>query len=304
MDTFISLPYRFLAVFVLMMLSRWLSLGSKEDVAHLHDRMNNFDVNEYWSRHGHAPDNDATDIAHAIHNGYDGVASARQLTETVDQFLARLPPATTRVTLNCPWIYIWNPFVPSDRIYPVQGDGDTVGRHEATNVFSARAQKRLDVYRDFVEKNRTKTGRISAKIRVESRRFTDEVLELASQLSVTEGKWVIFPSPEHCNDVWAKVAHATANGELGIAAKISPREVPDRHRLVCVYTRDFNDKDDVARVLMRLKKLGLVRQRQICYKTEQPDAFTHLGINQDNNLGLDVGQYRSNEIFAYLEGKV
>lgn len=67
--------------------------------------------------------------------------------------------------------------------------------------------------------------------------------------------------------MWAKVARATANNELGIAAKISPREDPDRHRLVCIYTRDFNDKDDVARVLKRLKELGLVRQRQICYKT-------------------------------------
>lgn len=67
--------------------------------------------------------------------------------------------------------------------------------------------------------------------------------------------------------MWSKVARATANGELGIAAKISPREEPDRQRLVCIYTRDFNDKDDVARVLKRLKELGLVRQKQICYKT-------------------------------------
>lgn len=67
--------------------------------------------------------------------------------------------------------------------------------------------------------------------------------------------------------MWAKVTRATADGELGIAAKISPREEPDRHRLVCVYTRDFNDKDDVARVLKRLKELDLVRQKHICYKT-------------------------------------
>lgn len=73
--------------------------------------------------------------------------------------------------------------------------------------------------------------------------------------------------------MWAKVARATANDELGIAAKISPREDVDRRRLVCVYTRDFNDKDDVARVLRRLQELDLVRrkqqekQRQICYKT-------------------------------------
>lgn len=119
--------------------------------------------------------------------------------------------------------------------------------------------------------------------------------------------------------MWAKVVRATANNELGIAAKISPREDPDRHRLVCVYTRDFNDKDDVARVLKRLKELDLVRQKQICYKTGRytaltlqvegcfeltsgrPDAFTYLGIDSDNKLGLAVGKYQSNEIFAYME---
>lgn len=122
--------------------------------------------------------------------------------------------------------------------------------------------------------------------------------------------------------MWAKVARATANNELGIAAKVSPREDPDRHRLVCIYTRDFNDKDDVARVLKRLKELDLVPQRQICYKTGRhmmlnmhlllgerslqltpgrPDAFTYLGIDSENKLGLDVGKYRSDEMFAYLK---
>ncbi|KAH8774343.1 hypothetical protein F5883DRAFT_659023 [Diaporthe sp. PMI_573] len=221
------------------------------------------------------------DTTKAIYNGYEDVTSARQLNETVGQFLTRLPPATTRVKFD--WY----------------GDDDTVGGGEMTEEFIIRAQKRLDRYEGFVEKNRTPTGKISKKIREESKEFTGDILKLAGRLGVTEGKWIIYPSPEHSNAVWGKVARATANNELGIAAKISPREVPDRHRLVCVYTRDFNDKDDVARVLRRLKELDLVRQKQICYKT---DAFTYLGINSDNKLGLDVGRYRSNEIFAYLEG--
>lgn len=77
--------------------------------------------------------------------------------------------------------------------------------------------------------------------------------------------------------MWAKVARATADGDLGIAAKISPREEPDRHRLVCIYTHDFNDKDDVARVLNQLKELDLVREeqkRQICYKTGRCTTLT------------------------------
>ncbi|KAL2279108.1 hypothetical protein FJTKL_13681 [Diaporthe vaccinii] len=260
--------------------------GNEQDVAALHKKADVFDVGKYWSQHSEA------------HNAYEGVVSARQLNETVGQFLARLPPATTRVTLNCPWIYIWNPFVPSDRKTLGQADGDAVGGGEMTDEFITRARERLGRYKEFVEKNRTKTGRLSAKIKEEGRQFTDEILQLAGQLGVTEGKWIIWPAPQHCNDVWAKVARATADGELGIAAKISPREEPDRNRLVCVYTRDFNDKDDVARVLNRLKELDLVRQKQICYKT---DAFTYLEIDSKNRLGLEAGKYGSNEIFAYLE---
>ena len=73
-----------------------------------------------------------------------------------------------------------------------------------------QAQKRLDQYEGFFQKYRTKTGRISAKIKEEVNNFTGD-------------------------------------SELGVAAKISPREEPDRHRLVCIYTRDFNDKDGIAR---------------------------------------------------------
>lgn len=147
-------------------------------MAALQKRADSFDVSKYWSQHGQG----------LGHNGYEGVASARQLDETVDQFLARLPPATTRVTLDCPWIYIWNPFVPSDRKSPGQADGDAVGGHGAADIFIARAQQRLEKYEDFVEKNRTKTGRISAKIKEEAKNFTDDILRLASQSGVTEGK--------------------------------------------------------------------------------------------------------------------
>lgn len=57
-----------------------------------------------------------------------------------------------------------------------------------TDEFITRAQKRLDQYKGFVENNRTKTGRISAKIKEESRNFTGDILKLAGQLGVTEGK--------------------------------------------------------------------------------------------------------------------
>lgn len=76
-------------------------------------------------------------------------------------------------------------------------------------------------------------------------------------------QWMLFVEPTRVNEVWERVATATARNELGIAAKVAPREERGsaRERLVCVYTYDFRDRDDVARVLHRLRQLELVRDR-------------------------------------------
>jgi hypothetical protein len=113
---------------------------------------------------------------------------------------------------------------------------------------------------------------------------------------------MLFPPASQVDEVWAAIAHATANNELGIAAKVElaapaagsvfvkdeddednddklsasqqqpadPRN--DRARLICVYTSDFANVADVGRVLHGLRDLGLVqpgrgRGRDIYYKT-------------------------------------
>jgi hypothetical protein len=81
---------------------------------------------------------------------------------------------------------------------------------------------------------------------------------------------MIFCSPEDVNDVWEAVAKATANNELGIAAKVAPRQDndPKKERVVVIYTVDFSDKKDAERVLRKLRELRLVetRGRPIYYK--------------------------------------
>lgn len=52
------------------------------------------------------------DTTAELHNPYAGVPYAWQLTETVDDFLSRLPPATTTQAPETPWIYICNPYIP------------------------------------------------------------------------------------------------------------------------------------------------------------------------------------------------
>lgn len=151
---------------------------------------------------------------------------------------------------------------------------------------------------------------------------------------------MLFVEPAFVNEVWERVAQATARNELGIAAKVAPREERGsaRERLVCIYTYDFRDRDDIARVLHRLRQLELVRDRatgkyiyykagrclvfspfslvffpllsgtfvrrdRACSLIKYTDAFTYLGIGSGNPWGLRASLYSSKDIFGYLKEK-
>jgi hypothetical protein len=43
----------------------------------------------------------------------------------------------------------------------------------------------------------------------------------AKERNCTTGKWMLFPTSDNVDDVWEKVAIGTAEGQLGIAAKVS-----------------------------------------------------------------------------------
>lgn len=115
---------------------------------------------------------------------------------------------------------------------------------------------------------------------------------------------MLFVEPALINDVWATVARATVRNELGISAKVAPREARSlsKERLVCIYTYDFGDRQDIGRILGRLRELELVRtgpgRKQIYYKA---DAYTYLGIGSGNPWGLRASIYSSNEIFALVK---
>lgn len=96
---------------------------------------------------------------------------------------------------------------------------------------------------------------------------------------------MIFCQPSEVDEVWRVVARATANNELGIAAKVAPRQdaTGRKDRIIAVYTADFSDIADVARVLRRLRELKVaeVMGRPIYYKPgELPDAKSDLSLTQ------------------------
>lgn len=80
---------------------------------------------------------------------------------------------------------------------------------------------------------------------------------------------MLFCESDDVNAVWAVVARGTANNELGIASKVAADTGEERkQRLICVYTKDFSDLKDVARVANKLREYGLVdaRGKAIYYK--------------------------------------
>jgi hypothetical protein len=106
---------------------------------------------------------------------------------------------------------------------------------------------------------------------------------------------MIFCEPQDVNAVWRLVAKATANNELGRAAKVAPDAGDGRDvRLICVYTENFADLKDVTRVAANLKELGVIGSRGIYYKCSES---SHPAERYDTNehqmhthtLDLDLG---------------
>jgi hypothetical protein len=127
---------------------------------------------------------------------------------------------------------------------------------------------------------------------------------------------MLFPSPEDVNRVWRLVAEAVVDGRLGDTAKVAPADPPNSFvtaqkkqssHLICVYTKDFSDLEDVKRVLEELIELGLAPRNAtdgaIYYKA---DAYTYLGLDAQNPYGLKASLYSSKDILNLsktLKGK-
>ncbi len=82
------------------------------------------------------------------------------------------------------------------------------------------------------------------------------------------GKWLIFLPADEVDAVWRRVRDATAEGDLGISAKVStakpnPDARDDRY-VVYVYTADWRDEEEVMRVREALRALGV--EDRIGYK--------------------------------------
>ncbi|KAK4032743.1 hypothetical protein C8A01DRAFT_40805 [Parachaetomium inaequale] len=225
------------------------------------------------------------------YNPYSALPGARQTNEPIPHFLQRLPPATAALStprhLLPPWFWIANPHRSG---YP---DGRaTTGD---VNSFTRDGLALLTEFRQAVAQC-ARNDPLRTQLREVLR---GEIGAVAKRWGVTAGKWMLFPQVHEVDEVWRVVCEGVDVGRLGTGAKVATTcQEGDPARLICVYTKDFTDLEDVRRVLLALVDMGLVRAdmpRGIMYKC---DAYTYLGIYGQNEYGLRASIYGSKEILA------
>ena len=219
-------------------------------------------------------------------NPYEGYKMAKQLDESIDVFLSRLPPSSISVAFG-PWIWIANPH---SRRRPLQQD---------ITGFKAAGTELLEEYlarkTDVESRNPDRApATITKLLKVSRERLKESIFSLAQSKGLMSGKWMLFASKDNVDDMWFKVAKATLTGTLGCEAKVATDDDSDKVRPIFIYTEDFTDIDDVKRVLAKLQELGLVKGEQgIYYKC---DAYTYLDIMSGNEYKLRASLYSSGDL--------
>lgn len=86
------------------------------------------------------------------------------------------------------------------------------------------------------------------------------------------GKWLVFCPVEIIDKTWETIRGALICGKLGSTAKVStrrpnPNSTDPNTGVICVYTYDSDDNEDVMEIRETLRDLGFVRR--LLYKTDQ-----------------------------------
>lgn len=109
---------------------------------------------------------------------------------------------------------------------------------------------------------------------------------------------MLFPALGVLNRDWRMVVKGTILNRLGPLAKVATDQGNSTERLICVYTRDFRDTDDVLRVLKELVTMGIVRSEKCIYY--KSDAYTYLHLYSRNapDYGLQASAFSSQSMLA------
>lgn len=205
--------------------------------------------------------------------------ATRSTSESIDDFLTRLPVASIASAQVGPWLWVHNVEPPKQ---PTKKDIT-----ESIDSFVACGKQLLASFRPS-DRDDAQDGK-SADL---NKDLEHEILLAAIDTGVTNGQWMLFTDPPKLQRNWSLVARATADGKLGPTSKVATSSSARGPTLICVYTEDFADTEDVQRVLKMLVELGLClrKGRPIYYKC---DAYTYLNIGSQNPYKVRASLYSS-----------
>ena len=120
-----------------------------------------------------------------------------------------------------------------------------------------------------------------------SRNFAKE-----KECNLLAGKWLIYVNNNDIDIVWQKIKKATKDGLLGIKSKAATSKLninftSENEKIVCVYTYNWLDKEDVFRIENEIRKLNI--KYALCYKTDE-DTKKGLYKNKGN---IRISKYYS-----------
>jgi hypothetical protein len=184
--------------------------GSPRQKLIMEARSKTFDPSKWWRTTGTKPSLNSfatlgrsvlqAQVKVSLCEPYKRIMQYRQLDETVDEFLLRLPPATTKISPEISWIRIANPFTEEYADEedlaeePVKaGDGEGEPKHREWAYFMVLAMNILDELtsaRNVIVKEMT--GQPALKVSKAVNKARDEAVEniqkLAKELNCTTGK--------------------------------------------------------------------------------------------------------------------
>ncbi len=90
------------------------------------------------------------------------------------------------------------------------------------------------------------------------------------------GKWLVFLDNDAIDDYWRLIQLSLSMWRLGRVAKVSTGLAPaGKQGVICVYTYDYADYEDVMRVRRELSSIGT--RRRIPYKSNAQTRAGHYG---------------------------
>lgn len=104
------------------------------------------------------------------------------------------------------------------------------------------------------------------------------------------GKWLLNWTCEEVPERWSHLVAETVDGSFWCAKVLLEHPASDPHHLVCVYTPDYRDAEDVRAIGIKLWQLRIASENATHWY--KPDSFTRDWIYSGRSGGASIYRLR------------